>query len=161
MAQRSNKIPNKGRNGYSKDFKDNLFSEVLLLIAEKGYPTTKALKELGTSFTTFSEWLVIKESNNNELYARACEMRAELLEAQMMDIADDGSQDVSIDKDGNEKINNENIQRSKLKVETRKWLMGKLKPKKYGDKLDITTDDKPIQPVLNIVFDGKEAKKVD
>ena len=160
MAKRSNKIPNPGRAGYSKEFKEELFSKVLDLIAEKGLPVYKALKECGTSFNPFSEWLTEKKENN-ERYARACEIRAEYLESQMIDIADDSSNDIKVDNNGQEIINSENIQRSKLRVETRKWLMGKLKPKKYGDKIDITTDEKPIQPVLNIVFDGKEAKKID
>ena len=32
------------------------------------------------------------------------------------------------------------VQRSKLGVETRKWLMSKLLPRKYGDRIDITSD---------------------
>ena len=32
-------------------------------------------------------------------------------------------------------VNYENIQRSRLRVDTRKWIMSKLAPKKYGDKV--------------------------
>ena len=34
-----------------------------------------------------------------------------------------------------EVADNEWINRSRLRVDTRKWLMGKLAPKKYGDKV--------------------------
>ena len=58
------------------------------------------------------------------------------------DIADDGSNDYmeKLDKDGEVigySINGENIQRSRLRVDSRKWLASKLLPKKYGDKLDV------------------------
>ena len=33
--------------------------------------------------------------------------------------------------------NSESVQRSKLRVDTRKWLMSKLAPKKYGEKVDL------------------------
>ena len=40
-----------------------------------------------------------------------------------------------VDGEGNERTNHEAIQRSRLKVDTRKWAMSKLAPKKYGDKI--------------------------
>jgi hypothetical protein len=67
----------------------------------------------------------------------------------ILDIADDGTNDwIEREReDGStfEVINNEVIQRSKLRVETRKWLMAKTKPKKYGDKLDLTSAGEKLQ----------------
>ena len=31
---------------------------------------------------------------------------------------------------------------ARLRIDTRKWMMSKLAPKKYGDKLDVEVDDK-------------------
>ena len=45
-----------------------------------------------------------------------------------------------LDRDGNVigwRVNGEAVQRSKLRVDTRKWVASKLKPKKYGDKLTL------------------------
>jgi hypothetical protein len=67
-------------------------------------------------------------------YARAKELQAEFLKQQIIDIADDSSDDVEFDKLGNEKMNREFVERSKLRVQTRQWLMGRLAPKEYGDK---------------------------
>ena len=36
--------------------------------------------------------------------------------------------------------NNEHIQRSRLRVDARKWIAAKLLPKRYGDKLQHTGD---------------------
>ena len=57
-----------------------------------------------------------------EQYARAKEEAADALADEMLDIADAKDEDVN---------------RSRLKVDTRKWLASKLKPKKYSDKTDI------------------------
>jgi hypothetical protein len=34
------------------------------------------------------------------------------------------------------------VQKQSLRVDTRKWLLSKMAPKKYGDKLELTGDDK-------------------
>lgn len=68
---------------------------------------------------------------------------------EILDIADDATNDWMADnydegKTPGYELNGENIQRSKLRVDTRKWLMAKMKPKRYGDKLDVTTDGKAL-----------------
>ena len=45
--------------------------------------------------------------------------------------------------------------RSRLRVDTRKWYLSKIMPKKYGDKLDVTTDGKELpQPLLYVPADN-------
>jgi len=45
----------------------------------------------------------------------------------------------------------ESPSRSRLRVDTRKWYLSKVMPKKYGDKLDLTTDGKELPtPILPI-----------
>ena len=70
-----------------------------------------------------------------EQYARAKEVQADVLAEQIIDIADDGSNDTYTDDDGNERTNQDVIARSRLRVDARKWYASKLAPKKYGDKL--------------------------
>lgn len=67
-------------------------------------------------------------------YAEAKRMQAELLAEEVVEICDDGTNDYYTDNKGNEQIDFENIQRSRLRVDTRKWLAGKLAPKIYGEK---------------------------
>lgn len=43
-------------------------------------------------------------------------------------------------------LNFARIQRDSLRVQTLKWFTSKIAPKLYGDKLDITSGDKPIVP---------------
>lgn len=68
------------------------------------------------------------------MYADAKRMQAELLAEEVIDISDDGSNDYVPDDKGGLKVDFENIQRSRLRVDSRKWLAGKLANKIYGDK---------------------------
>lgn len=63
-------------------------------------------------------------------YARAREAQADALFDECLDIADDGANDFMGD---DEKYNGDAVQRSKLRIDTRKWMAGKLRPKKYGE----------------------------
>lgn len=74
-----------------------------------------------------------------------------------VEIADDALFDIQYDDEGKEVLNREHIQRSKLRVETRLKLMGKLQPKKYGDRIDVTSGDEPIVPLA--VFTMRPADK--
>lgn len=77
-----------------------------------------------------------------EQYTRAKEESADALSDEMLEIADDGTNDWmerlgEEDKPVGYVINGEHVQRSRLRIETRKWLASKLKPKRYGDKVDL------------------------
>ena len=75
-----------------------------------------------------------------ERYARACDVRADAIFEEMLSIADDGRNDwmENISKEGEivgYRENGEALRRSALRIEARKWLLGKMKPKVYGDKI--------------------------
>lgn len=89
--------------------------------------------------TSVFRWLA-KHEAFSEQYARAMEARTNALAEEIIDIADEGARDTYIDDNGNERTNNDVIARSRLRVDTRKWLMSKMAPKKYGEKLDIKAD---------------------
>ncbi len=79
-----------------------------------------------------------KRANFRDQYVRAREMQADALFDEALAIADDGSGDWTVDKDGKKALDHEHVQRSRLRVDTRKWAAGKLAPKRYGDKLQHT-----------------------
>lgn len=107
-------------------------------------------------YLTFMTWLQDDEALANQ-YASAKAAQAEYMAEEMLEIADDGRNDYmqKFGKDGTAEgwaVNGENSNRSRLRVETRKWLLGKLKPKKYGEKLQVggDPDGVPIQTVSHI-----------
>ncbi|MEX0651888.1 MAG: hypothetical protein WD153_00275 [Candidatus Paceibacterota bacterium] len=63
-------------------------------------------------------------------YKEACDMRTDEMFDEIQEIADDTDGDVM---------------RDRLRVDTRKWQLSKMKPKKYGDKMDLTTAGEPIK----------------
>jgi len=79
-------------------------------------------------------------------YTRAKQESADALTDEMLDIADDSTNDYIKTDEGDKKVDQEHIQRSRLRIETRKWLASKLKPKKYGDRQQIDVVDKTDSP---------------
>jgi hypothetical protein len=67
-------------------------------------------------------WLAANDTFRKQ-YAHARETQADAIFDEILDIADEATDDV---------------QRSRLRVDARKWMAGKLKPKVYGDKVDLT-----------------------
>lgn len=73
-------------------------------------------------------------------YAQAKVDQADILAEECVDIADEDALDVRIDPEtGFETCNTEFIARSRLRIDTRKWLAGKLLPKQYGDAKQVET----------------------
>lgn len=98
---------------------------------------------------TILYWLSEGEKTNSEehfraflrQYTRAREMQADHMAEEIIEIADDGSNDYMTIVKGDQEYNVENKEvtnRSRLRVDSRKWIASKLKPKKYGDKVDMS-----------------------
>ncbi len=89
-----------------------------------------------------------------EQYARARNVQAELLFEEILEIADDTTNDTMLVRMGKNEVPMENrewVNRSKLRVDSRKWYLSKVLPKKFGDKLDLTSDGKALPtPILGI-----------
>jgi hypothetical protein len=114
------------------------------------------------SHTTVENWLH-EDKEFLARYARAKEDQADYLVEEMLQIADDSSEDeIFIEaEDGSGQTakrvcNKEFIARSRLRVDTRKFIAAKLKPKKYGEKVDMTTGGEPL-PGTTITLTPMEA----
>ncbi|WP_183905200.1 terminase small subunit protein [Rhizobium sp. BK008] len=73
-------------------------------------------------------------------YAQAREIQADGFVDEMVEIADDGSNDWMKKNFGDETRwveNGEVLRRSQLRIATRQWIAEKLKPKKYGAKVEL------------------------
>lgn len=134
---------------YSQQEKDAVFEDICLVIAEDGMSLRNVLKQRGMPSTrTFYEWLAESEEAQ-KLYARACKDRADKIADDIIEISNESNADVYLDKDGMPKIDGAAVQRSRLQVDARKWLLAKLHPKKYGDKLDLNLNNAPVFKVYD------------
>lgn len=91
---------------------------------------------------TVRRWYIDDVGGFSPHYARARDIQLERMADEIAEIADDGSNDwmERENKDGSSDtvLNAEHVQRSRLRIESRKWLLSKLKPERYGDSLKLT-----------------------
>lgn len=132
-------------------FTQKLANKICQRIAEGDSVRTIVKDDDMPSSSTIFRWL-LDESHKPfwEQYEKARNIQAELMFEELIDIADDGSNDWVIreGKDGEEwwQQNGEALGRSRLRVDTRKWYLSKIVPKKYGDKTILSND--PDNPFL-------------
>lgn len=113
----------------------------------KGYPSRFAV----------IRWLQCNDSFRNH-YAQARQMQAEYYIDDIIEIADDSSNDV-IETENGQRMNSEYVQRSRLRVDTRKWAMERMSPKVYGFKTE-TTHSGVIHNVSHKPDDYKKAQEM-
>ena len=149
------------KKGRPKVWNEKIEAKFLVLIST----TDKGIHRLYRE----NDWLpsattIFKELYENkafaERYARAREAQAEFLADQILEIADDSSKDeeeVTITEGVTAtRTNYENIQRSRLRVDARKWKASKLYPKVYGEKLDTNVNQNS-----KIIIEGKTTEELD
>jgi hypothetical protein len=131
----------KGRpSAYSDEIADKICAGIMA-----GYGLRKICSAEGfPAISTIFYWLLDKEHPFSEQYARAREVQAELLADELIELADDDSRDVSGEL---QMPNGVAVQRSRLKVDTRKWVASKLLPKRYGDKVQQEVSGKDGGPL--------------
>ena len=69
-----------------------------------------------------------------DLYTQAKKAQMELLAEEILEISDENHRDTLTDEDGNQRMDGEWVARSRLRVDSRKWMAAKLLPKMYGDR---------------------------
>ena len=83
-------------------------------------------------------------------YAVARRLGYEKRADELLEIADDSSADWIDTDDGHRVLNGAHVNRARLMIDTRKWLLSKMLPKVYGDHLTVAGDpDQPIQHVVH------------
>lgn len=111
------------------------------LIATTSKSMKKICEEVGVSYGTHLRWVSERE-DYREKYARAKEDQADFLADELLEIADENSRDAKTPQA---------IQRDRLRIDTRKFIAAKLKPKKYGERLDLTSDGNEIKPATIVI----------
>ncbi len=122
--------------GKSMEYTDDVAAEICSRMMQG-----KAMKEICRCDDMPPHWQIYEWLAKNpdfaNRYARAAEVRADLIFDDILDIADDNRNDMIVDADGNERLNSDHVQRARLRIDARKWALSKMQPKKYGEKLDL------------------------
>jgi hypothetical protein len=114
------------------DFTQELADQICAQLSDGQSLRAVCRQESMPSATSVFNWL---RSNRSflEQYARAKEESADAMADDILDIADDKAEDA---------------QSRRVRIDARKWIASKLKPKRYGDKVETTLtgpDGGPVQ----------------
>lgn len=130
---------NKG--GRPTDYNEEVATKICELIADGNSVRTICAMEGMPSRASIILWLT-KHEEFSVQYARACAVRQEEKFDEIRDIA----------------ANTEDVQRARLLVDVVKWQLSKEAPKKYGDKLDMTSGGEKLEGLV-IVRDKSEVSE--
>ena len=110
------------------------FTDLVLVGMAKGLSAYKASQAARMPHSTFLLW-VSEDESLADRYARAREDLIEHMAAETLAIADApvGSTEHGTTDSGA-------VAKQRLQVDTRKWLLSKLSPRKYGDQLTLSGD---------------------
>lgn len=128
-------------HGRPSIYTDELVSEICARIASGESLRSICKSDNMPVMSTIMLWLVDgKHPNFSEQYAEARRIQAETLADELFDISDDASNDWMV-RNGKEDepgyvLNGEHVQRSRLRLDTRKWYLSKVLPK-FADKQQV------------------------
>ena len=113
----------------------------------KGLSAYKATQAAGVPWGTWTEWVATDDALAVK-YTRARETLVERMAQELADIADEPP---PLGPDG--KVDNGWVAKHRLQVDTRKWLLSKLAPRKYGERLEVAGDaSAPLQAAVTVSF---------
>lgn len=127
------------------DYTDDIFNSICEQLADGRSLKKICEDDKMPSKATFYNWI----NNNPDLldkYARAKSDGSDTLAEDIQDIADG----VLTGK--------YEPQAARVAIDGKKWVASKLKPKKYGDKLDVTSDGESLAPVKTLSDEQLDAK---
>ncbi len=145
--------------GRPTTYTNEIGNSICAIIASSSKSMKTICEELNISIGTVLEWL---SSNKefSELYAKAKEQQADYLAEEILDIADNGRNDFMVTKFGVQE-NKEVTNRSRLRVDTRKWIASKLKPKKYADRIDHTNAGEKFEATQVLALPTEALKQLE
>jgi hypothetical protein len=153
--------------GRPTTYSPELALKICSRIAEGDSVRTIVRDEDMPSSSTIFRWLLDEDKKDFwEQYEKARNIQAELMFEELLEIADDGTNDwmERENKDGTTyyTINGEAMGRSRLRVDVRKWHLSKVLPKKFSDKsaVDITSGGKPIETIVGMRIIKDEGNRI-
>lgn len=129
----ASKVPGirEGKPGRPSIFTEELGNKICMLIS-----TGCSLRKISAMddmphMDSICRW-IIKDKEFYERYARAQEARAEVLLSEIVELSDSSAEgEFTTERDPS------GVNHRRLQIDTRKWVIAKMFPKKYGEKVDV------------------------
>jgi hypothetical protein len=130
----------KHAGGRPSKYSPELADKICAALAE-GKPMTKVAPELDVGLPTVYRWLA-ENPEFRDRYARAREDQADTLADDILSIADEDPKILFDEIKGEDvyRVDGAAVQHQRNRIEARKWIASKLKPKKYGERQQIDVD---------------------
>ena len=171
MGNKKTKVEEKRQHGAQTVYTKEKAEFVLAELADGQSLRRICNSKEGTAFdpplkpSTIRNWVVDDVEGFAAQYAHARDVGLDAIAEEIFDIADDGTNDYMTITKGDFEYNVEDREvtsRSKLRVDSRKWYLSKMAPKRYGDKLDLTHKGDKDAPIASTVIvlpaNGRETK---
>lgn len=107
-----------------------------LMLCEHGGHLNRILDDMGLDASSFYR-LIHRDPLIRDMYDEARQIQAEAMGDLIRQIADDGTNDTYVDGRGNVRVDQDVMGRSRIRVDTYKWVMSKLHYKRFGDKQQV------------------------
>lgn len=107
---------------------------------EDGKTVRYSIKKHNISSRTFYEYIDANPLEEKQ-YARSLLLNNEIMADEIIDISDEPVPMTERGFDGAA------VAQNRLRVDSRKWLLSKRMPKKYGDKLDVTSAGEKVESI--------------
>lgn len=130
-------------------FTIELFDSICDEISQSSRGLVSICKDKGLNANSFYEWIA-KDKELGDKYARARELQADFLADEIVELSSnerifneqtEGSNDVGTFSSTTRK---DNYNRTRLEIDARKWKASKLYPKKYGERVDVTSGGEKV-----------------
>jgi hypothetical protein len=135
------------------EYSEQLVDTICNMLCNSHYSIRKCCTDNGLNYSTFKDWINPNHTNYREYaatqYVRNKEEQILYLESQINDLTYKMAEDLhsgAIDP----AIASAHVSNLRVQVDSLKWILSKLVPKKYGDKLDVTSDNKPVNVALSV-----------
>lgn len=137
---------------YSVEDRRKIVDDICKQVIEEKTSFNKAIANSPITPITFYDW-ILRDEEVRQAYNYAREVRADTLFEEIIDIADEPEEgEVITEKPtGIEIKRGDMTDHRRLKIDARKWVVARMLPKKYGDKVDLTSGGEKLQPTT-IVF---------
>jgi hypothetical protein len=146
--------------GRPSDYNEKTATEICQRLSEgeslRSITRDKAMPSIKTVYT----WIVVHPEFLKQ-YEQARADQVDTLADEMIEIADDGTNDY-VEKQTKAGVivlvDAEHIQRSRLRVDTRKWIAERMKPKKYGLKSEVTGEIQHTHTVEHVDLEDRTSQ---
>lgn len=131
-------------NANAVEITEDIFNKVCNDMSNSPQGLTHILKPYGINRSTFLEYKE-KDTDRINKYTRAKNDQIEYLACEINRLTYEMEQTIRGDKVYNEININAAVNVLKIQIDSLKWLLSKLAPKEYGDKIQVDSDVKTTQ----------------